>query len=165
MPGWAAGGTLGNENGENMFVKYISAFAQDDWKVTPRLTLNFRLRWDLYTAPVYPDDHVSNFVLDYTNIGGSAQLPQVRPRIAATAAATTTSRTSALAIGLACRLTNKTVLRAAYGIIYGAADYVGDDTARFKNQSPDFVEYTTAANRPHADTPAPELAPVDEGTD
>ena len=38
MLGWAAGGNLGNENGENLMANSFAAFVQDDWKVSPRLT-------------------------------------------------------------------------------------------------------------------------------
>lgn len=38
-----------------------AAFAQDDWRVTPRLTLNLGLRYDLYTNPVEQYNRQTNF--------------------------------------------------------------------------------------------------------
>jgi outer membrane receptor for ferrienterochelin and colicin len=41
---------------------YTAAFVQDDFRVTPRLTLNLGLRWDVQTAPTDPQDRVVNYV-------------------------------------------------------------------------------------------------------
>ncbi|HWY71174.1 MAG TPA: carboxypeptidase regulatory-like domain-containing protein [Terriglobales bacterium] len=41
---------------------YTSLFAQDDFRVTPRLTLNLGVRWDVQTPPTDPQDKESTFV-------------------------------------------------------------------------------------------------------
>jgi Carboxypeptidase regulatory-like domain/TonB dependent receptor len=43
-------------------------YAQDDWKATPRLTLNFGLRYELHPRFYDHDANISNFLPDYQSI-------------------------------------------------------------------------------------------------
>ncbi len=47
-------------------------------------------------------------------------------------------------LGMAYRLTNKTVFRSGFGIIYAEDDSFSQQAARWINQAPDFVEYSMA---------------------
>ncbi len=47
--------------------KYITAFAQDDWKVNHRLTLNLGVTWDFTFAGHQADSHWTNFDLSQQN--------------------------------------------------------------------------------------------------
>lgn len=140
MLGWAAGGTLGNENGENAMFKAVAGFFQDDWKVSSRLTLNLGIRYDLFFVPVFPDGGVSNFVLDYSGMGTNAQLKQIRPAGAGDCGCRQNYRNFGPRVGFAYRLGAKTVIRSGAGIVYAQGDYLTDQLSRWKNQSPDFVE-------------------------
>jgi hypothetical protein len=41
---------------------YTAAFAQDDWRIHPRLTLNLGVRWDVQTPPTDPQNKESTYV-------------------------------------------------------------------------------------------------------
>ena len=144
MLGWAAGGSLGNENGENLFTNSFAAFIQDDWKITPRLTVNIGLRYDIFFAPTFPDGRVSNFLLDYSQAGPAGRLTEIRPKDGSDCGCDQNYKDFGPRLGVAYRLTNKTVLRSGLGIIYAQDDSYSSQSSRWMNQSPDFVEYSFA---------------------
>jgi hypothetical protein len=144
MLGWAAAGNLGNENGENLMTNSLAAFVQDDWKVSARLTLNLGLRYDIFFAPTFPDGRVSNFLLDYSQIGSAGRLPQIRPQNGSDCGCDQNYRDFGPRVGFAYRLNDKTVLRSGFGLIYAQDDSYSSQSARWVNQSPDFVEYSFA---------------------
>jgi hypothetical protein len=141
MLGWAAGGSIGNENGENLMTNSMAAFIQDDWKISPRLTINLGLRYDIFFAPTFPDGGVSNFLLDYSQTGANGRLTQIRPQSGSDCGCSQNYRDFGPRVGLAYRLGNKTVLRSGFGLIYAQDDSYSSQSARWFNQSPDFVEY------------------------
>jgi hypothetical protein len=53
----------------NTRVKFIGVFAQDDLRLTSKLTLNLGVRWDVYTPPVDTKNLQSNFVISGPNAG------------------------------------------------------------------------------------------------
>ena len=145
MLGWAAAGNLGNENGENLMANTFAAFLQDDWKVSSRLTVNLGLalrhllRADVPGRPRFqlparlqPDGR------------RPAACRRSARKTAAIAAASRTCTNFGPRLGLAYRLTNKTVVRAGFGIIFAQDDSYSNQAARWINQSPDFVEYSLA---------------------
>ena len=138
MLGLAAGGTIGNENGEDLWGNAIAAFVQDDWKLSPRLTLNLGLRYDIFFAPTFVRNNVSRFIPDYTNTGVNARLEQVRIN-KGDCGCKNDKNNFAPRIGLAWKASSKTVLRVGGGIIYAQPDSL-QFGARAFNQAPDFVE-------------------------
>jgi outer membrane receptor protein involved in Fe transport len=47
--------------------RYHGFYAQDDWRITPRLTLNLGLRYEFTQPPVHRDDEYSDFTPDKPN--------------------------------------------------------------------------------------------------
>jgi carboxypeptidase family protein len=64
--GFSSGSVAGNPRTFNL--KYFAPYIQDDWKVTPRLTLNLGLRWDFRTVPYETNNHMG--WLDVSNPRG-----------------------------------------------------------------------------------------------
>jgi carboxypeptidase family protein len=101
-------GMVGTRSWENGF------FAQDDFRVTPRLTLNLGLRYDVLTWPVEVQNRQANFdlVTGALVVAGSNGAPrQLIPN---------DYHNFGPRLGFAYQLTNdgKTVLRGGYGLFY-----------------------------------------------
>ncbi|MEX2262933.1 MAG: TonB-dependent receptor [Bryobacteraceae bacterium] len=93
-------------------------FVQDNWKITPKLTLNLGLRYEFQSPYVEQNDRVANFVVDpsdpeFGNLifprGDGVEERSFRQR---------DFNNFAPRIGFAYQLTSKTVLRGGYGIFY-----------------------------------------------
>ncbi|MEZ5428313.1 MAG: TonB-dependent receptor [Pyrinomonadaceae bacterium] len=114
-------------------VKDLSAFVQDDWKLTDRLTLNLGLRYDFYGLPVEEQGRLVNLLTDQLAVGTTAapapppnglvqaeggQLQGV-PTVEKTLVPTDKNN-FAPRIGFAYRLdgNGKAVIRGGYGIYY-----------------------------------------------
>jgi len=111
VDGYAHGtnfGLIGTRSWENGF------FAQDDFRVTPRLTLNLGLRYDILTWPVEVEDRQANFnivtgALDVANQNGNSR-----------ALVNNDYNNFGPHVGFAYQLTRdgKTVVRGGYGLFY-----------------------------------------------
>ncbi len=98
-----------------------SNFVQDDWKVTPKLTLNLGLRYDFATWPYEGADRMANF--DPTN--GTRFTPDNSPYGRSLIKAD--KNNFAPRLGLAYQLTQKTVMRAGYGRFYMLFERAGSE--------------------------------------
>ena len=98
---------------------YIGAFAQDDFKVTRKLTLNLGLRWDLFTPNVHKYNEKSWVNMTLANPGSPGVLGGLEFASPADPSGVNTYyRNFSPRIGLAYSLNDKTVIHAAYGIFY-----------------------------------------------
>ena len=79
-----------------------AAWAQDDWQITSRLTLNLGLRYDIISGMFAEDVSVPPFL----TAGRPADKDNIQPRL-----------------GFAYSLTNRTVLRGGFGKYYGETGF------------------------------------------
>ncbi len=139
---------VGNPAGENAVVPYTGIYVQDDWKVTPRLTLTLGLRWELFNRGYYPKGHipgrtgVSNYITAYNGLPAGQEEYWDRPEDGSDCGCENDLNNFAPRVGFAYRLNEKTVIRASGGIFYGEGDIVTDGSA-WSRQVPDFTEIIT----------------------
>jgi hypothetical protein len=108
----------------------VSPYVQDNWKVTPKLTLDLGLRWDYFPSLREVHDNMSFFVPTLANpaTGTNGAL-----QYAGTGTNTCNCRTPVDSywknfgprIGLAYQVDPKTVIRASYGVMYTHGNAVG----------------------------------------
>jgi hypothetical protein len=104
-------------------------YVRDSWQVTSKLTIDYGLRWEYY--PIYSHDHFGAVRFDPTNdyiyVGGEGGVPW-------DAGATASKKGFAPRLGVAYRLTEKTVIRGGYGITVDP-----DNMRNQRNQYPAIV--------------------------
>ncbi|MEX2263820.1 MAG: TonB-dependent receptor [Bryobacteraceae bacterium] len=95
---------------------YFGTFFQDDWKITPRLTLNLGVRYDLYTQPVDARDRGGLFDLERARFALPGQDGYSRAIVDGD------HNNIGPRIGFAYQLRRRWVVRGGYGIFYGLRD-------------------------------------------
>jgi hypothetical protein len=125
-------GAAGLNSPVHMSYRYsdYAFYIQDDFKVTPRLTINYGLRYDLHRPLSEKWDRISSFVPDLPNPAAGGR-PGALGFLGSGTEPGRTGRHSWLdtdfkdlgpRIGLAYRATDKTVLRGGFGIVYGRVE-------------------------------------------
>jgi hypothetical protein len=120
-----------------------AVYGLDDIKVTPRLTLNLGLRYELFTTIKEANDQAATF--DFNSLSlivPKGQNLQLTPTLASELAVQRNGSRGLISpdlnnfaprVGLAYQLSDKLVLRGGYGIFYG-----GQENGPFSNPSPGF---------------------------
>ena len=123
---------------------YYAIYAQDDWRTTSRLTLNFGLRWEYFDRPTEHYNAISNFIPGKDFQGGTLLFPESRkgevPQayidqlaldgISFTPTSGSPWQTSpnkdfGPRFGFAYRAKSNFVIRGGYAIFYGGTETLG----------------------------------------
>ena len=102
----------------------FSAYFQDTWKISPKLTFNYGVRYDLLTPQREMYDRQTNF----DRGSGLLVLPKgggTHTAFSGRGLAVTEKNNFSPRIGLAYKVTEETVLRVSYGLFYLAQGQVG----------------------------------------
>ncbi len=132
---------------------------QDDWRITPKLTLNIGLRYEYRPWPVSANNTISNVVLppgagEASVVLSGPCVPDLPVRACETSLPTSTaSRRSTLGpddknnfaprLGFAYKVSDKTVVRGAYGIFYQPEPY---NQFVFLSINPPFISFYNRFN-------------------
>lgn len=137
--GYSNSTTISNRPQNDSRQNIAQGFIQDDWKLSGRLTLNLGIRYELALPWIELNDRQSGVILDPGPLYGKT--------IEAGAVAGTGYNRSfvntdwnnvAPRVGLAYKLTNRTVVRSAFGTFYGRDENLGI-SRRLTNNPPFFV--------------------------
>ena len=119
--GYPNGAQLSNLAVVDQRLWMLSWFAQDDWKVTPKLTLNLGLRYDFATWPYEGADRMTNFdpVAGQTFTPANSSYGKSLIR--------SDKNNFAPRLGIAYQLTPNTVLRTGYGRFFMLFERAGSE--------------------------------------
>jgi hypothetical protein len=165
MQGISDGGAITSVNPNIDYRRQIySVYALDDFKVTPRLTLNLGLRYELFSTIKEANDHQATF--DFNSLSlivPSGQNTPLTPTLGTELALRNNGSRGLISpdrnnfaprIGLSYQLSNKLVVRSGYGVFYG-----GQENGPFSNPSPGFnppymssEAFNTPCNAPFANS-------------
>jgi len=137
------GGSIVNLHNIDYRRQIYAIYAQDDWRVTKRLTLNLGLRYEIFST--VKEHHNLQGTFDFAS--GTLIVPkgtnvQLTPTLAGIIPVSATGTPGLInpdlnnfapRVGLAYKITDRLVFRGGYGIFYG-----GQENGPFSNPSPGF---------------------------
>jgi hypothetical protein len=139
-----------------------SAFGEDDWKVTPKLTLNLGLRYDFATPALESKNAMANF--NPSGNGGAGSLVfATGGSLEQRALVQTNKKDFSPRFGFAYSLGSNTVIRGGYGVYYTLFERYGSEDQLGLNP-PYLINKTASSNvtpvlTPHIGFPANYLDP------
>ena len=143
LTGQPAGGNINNLNNVDYFRHVYSVFLQDDWRATPKLTINAGLRYEFFS----PITERNNAQANFNPITGLLDIPH-NSNVSLTPTLSTTLPVNHNAsdqliqsdhnnigprFGLAYQVSKKFVFRSAFGVFFN-----GDENGPYSNPSPGF---------------------------
>jgi hypothetical protein len=118
---------------DGRFHSYMG-YAQDDWKVTPRLTINLGLRYELTTPMWDKRDRQNTMILEPgPDFGRLVYAGENSDSISDRALVNVDRNNWAPRIGLAYRIGDRWTFRSGFGIFYGGLDRIGTGARMMAN--------------------------------
>ena len=125
-----------------------SGFFEDDWKATPRLTLNLGLRYDFVTPVMEGRNRIANF-----NPAGSGSLVFAKSgSVGDRSLMDPTTKNFGPRFGVSYAVNDKTVLRGGYGVYYSVFERIGSEDQLALNP-PFLINKTQASTTTSVITP------------
>lgn len=132
--------------GESFFnyIKYYGLFVQDDWRLTPKLTLNFGLRYEYETAP---QESENNFIIGFDPTAPSPLQASVSDPLAfgtllyagvdgnGTQSGDPRNKLGPR-FGLAYSVNDKTVVRGGWGIFWAPQNFSAQQALGYSQETP-----------------------------
>lgn len=104
----------------------LSPYAQDDWKVTNRLTVNLGVRYEI--SPPWVEKYNKMGIFDIDTVPGQAKLIYAANGSRYDRALITTDKNNFMPrVGFAYKVNDATVIRAGYGLYYTYMEPFGDN--------------------------------------
>jgi hypothetical protein len=128
----------------------VEGYVQDDWKATPKLTLNLGLRYELAMPWYEIHNDFSDFILDPGPAYGLlVTAPDASQYGLRNSFANPDTKNFAPRVGLAYQLSPKTVVRSGFGVFYGRTDENLGISSRPTNNPPYFLRSIDTSDQVH----------------